>query len=95
MKYYSVYPRMAHELLLNEVNVTYQKSIYDDYQNYGIDPERTMLFNANIDDQDELELDANFLEQPRSQKDLMSSTLSGSLVLTASDGTSVQGSSKF
>ena len=53
MKYYSLFPRMAHELLLHQINVTYQKSIYDDYKNYGIDPERTMLFNPNIDDRDD------------------------------------------
>ena len=53
MRYYSLFPRMAHELLLRQINVTYQKSIYDDYKNYGIDPERTMLFNPNVDDRDD------------------------------------------
>jgi hypothetical protein len=53
MKFYSTFPKMAHELLLNSVNLTYQKSIYDDYKTYGIDPERTMLFNPNVDDRDE------------------------------------------
>lgn len=53
MKYYSIFPKMAHELLLNSVNLTYQKSIYDDYKTFGIDPEATMLFNPNVDDRDE------------------------------------------
>ncbi len=99
MKYYSVFPRMAHELLLNQVNLTYQKSIYDDYKNFGIDPERTMLFNPNVNELDEeapVEIDYSYqsLDIPnnRSTND---SALSGSLVLVTQNGTSVQGKSKL
>ena len=46
IKYSSVYRKLAHKLILVSVPMTYQKAIFDDFISFGIDPEKTMLFNG-------------------------------------------------
>jgi hypothetical protein len=46
IKYASVYRKLAHKLILVSVPMSYQKAIYDDFISFGIDPEKTMLFNG-------------------------------------------------
>ena len=46
IKYSSVYRKLAHKLILCSVSLTYQKSIFEDYIAFGIDPDKTMLFNG-------------------------------------------------
>ena len=46
IKFSSVYRKLAHKLIFVSVPISYQKAIYDDFISFGIDPEKTMLFNG-------------------------------------------------
>lgn len=46
IKYSAIYRKLAIKLIMVSVPLSYQKVIYDDFISFGIDPDKTLLFNG-------------------------------------------------